>query len=141
MRIRGLLLAVTLVCAACASSAKEADTSTEGWASEIVAYKKAVSETHGIVGYVKVFEYQKPGHGPNFKLYHVYDLDFKERGIVTERGTATKFVYLPAEVARVRGMTLERVELPAQPLEWNTAQILETPTDLTIVEARAEDLK
>ena len=141
MRIRGLLLAVTLVCAACASSAKEADTSTEGWTGEIVSYRKAVSAEHGIVGYVKVFEYQKPGHGPNFLLFHVYDLDFKERGVVTERGTATKFVYLPSEVARVRGMTIERVELPAQPMEWNVAQILETPTDLTIVEAKASDLQ
>ena len=141
MRIRGLLLAVTLVCAACASSTREADTSTEGWAGEIVAYKKAVSATHGVVGYVKVFEYQKPDHGPSFKLYHVYDLNFRERGIITERGTATKFVYLPDEVARVRGKTIEREELGAQPLEWNTAQILETPTDLTIVEAKAEDLR
>jgi hypothetical protein len=136
-----LLLVVVLVCAACASSAREADTSTEGWAGEIVAYKKAVSETHGIVGYVQVFEYQKPGHGPNFRLYHVYDLNFKERGIITERGTATKFVYLPTEVARVQGKSIDRVELPAQPLEWNVAKILETPTDLKIVEAKVEDLK
>jgi len=141
MRIRGLLLVLALVCAACASSSREADTSTEGWAGEIIAYKKAVSAEHGIVGYVKVFEYQKLGHGPNFLLFHVYDLNFVERGIVGERGTATKYVFLPEEVARVKGTTIERVALPAQPLAWNVAKILETPTDLTIVEAKAEDLR
>jgi len=141
MRTLGLLLALTLVCTACASSSKESDTSTEGWTEEIVAYKKAISATHGVVGYVKVFEYSREGHGPNYLLFHVFDLNFKRRGIVTEMGTATKFVYLPDEVARVKGRTIERVELAAQPLEWNVAKILDTPTDLTIVEAKAEDLK
>ena len=65
----------------------------------------------------------------------------ENKGHLRHEMEGTKFVYLPSEVARVRGMTIERVELPAQPMEWNVAQILETPTDLTIVEAKASDLQ
>ena len=140
MRIRGLLLALVIVSAACASSPAP-ETDTEGWTDEVVAYKKAVSATRGIVGYVKVRRYSKPECGSDFILFHVYDLEFQERGIVTPEGRATRYVYLPDEVARVKGYTIEKVELGAQPLEWQTAEILEVPTDITIVEANPGDFK
>jgi hypothetical protein len=141
MRTLGLLLVLTLVCTACASSSKEEAAPSDGTPGEIVAYLKAVSETHGVVGYVKVWEYSSPETGPSFRQYHVHDLNFKKRGFVTEKGTATKFVYLPDEVARVKGETIEMVQLPAQPMEWNVAKILDVPTDIKIVKAQPEDVK
>ncbi len=144
MRTLGLLLVLTLVFTGCASSSKDAqtpDADAPGWHKEIVAYQKAVSATQGIVGWVKVFEYTRPESSTSHRLYHVYDLEFKERGFVTEKGTATKYVQLPADVARVKGYEIEKVALGVQPLEWNVAKILEVTEDLRIQKASRTDVK
>ncbi|MEN8148630.1 MAG: hypothetical protein ABFS86_02335 [Planctomycetota bacterium] len=148
MRTLGLLLALTLVCTACASPSEDAaapDADVPGpdgqWDREIVAYHKAVSASQGIVGWVKVFEYTRPDSSSSHRLFHVYDRGFQERGFVTEKGTGTKYVQLPSSVAEVKGYEVEKIPLPAQPLAWNVAQILDVPTDLRIVKASQGDVK
>jgi len=147
MRTLGLLLALTLVFTGCASSSKDADTGSApdsdapGWDRQIVAYLKAVSASQGVVGWVKVYEYSRPESPDRYRLFHVYDRGFQERGFITEKGTGTKYVQLPSDVARVKGYEIEKVPLASQPLEWNVAKILDVPTDIRITKASASDVK
>ncbi len=109
---------------------------------KIVSYRKVVHPEHGIVGYVKEYRYAQKGYGEPFTLYHVYDLDFRERGVVDQLGRATKYVDLPEEVARVRKKTREEVQLEAQPLPYNVAKILDVePVGVKLLPATPDDLK
>lgn len=141
MRISGLLLVVAILAVACSSHGDRAQPPLEGWDKHIIAYKKIVSYDRGLVGYIKVFRYEEQGHGSHYDLYHVFDLNFRERGVITPQGRATKYVYLPSEVARVKGREIEKVELPIQPLEWNAAKLLDIKPGVEVTEATAADLK
>ena len=141
MRIRHFpaLLAVLALVAACQSSPKGKQ--SDEWVGHLVAYRKAVSASHGTVGYVKTWEYRNEGAGDPFVLYHVYDLNFRERGVVTPMGTGTKYVYLPPAVAQAKGKVREDEALSAQPLLWNVSLILDVPHDLKLVPVTPAELK
>ena len=133
-----ILLALGLV-TSCATERVRSPVVDEAWVGELVAYKKAVSRSHGIVGYVKVFDYRQTGYDQPYRVFHVYDLEFEERGILTPMGTGHKIVKLPREVARVKGTTREEIPLAAQPLALNVARCLDIAPDLALVDARPED--
>jgi hypothetical protein len=111
------------------------------WVGELVAYKKVVSERHGIVGYMKVFEYRQEEHGEPYQIYRVLDLGFVERGILYPRGTGVKFLVVAPEIAAVTGVTREEIQLGAQPLELNLAKILDVDPPLKTMKATEADLK
>jgi hypothetical protein len=143
MPIRNFLVCASILAlaAGCVHHYERMPADMTGWVGEITSYNKVVSKSAGTVGYLKVFRYTKKGYGEPFELYHVYDLDFRERGIVEPRGTATKYIFLPPAVAEVKETPVEKQALGAQPLPWNVALILESPKDLKIVPATAADLK
>jgi len=113
----------------------------KGWIGRLVAYQKVVHEAHGIVGYVKVYEYRQAAYADSFRLNHIVDLDFRERGVLNETGTGTKYVYLPADVARVKGLVFEEEPLDAQPFAYNVARILGVSEAVKILPASAEDVR
>ena len=140
MRIRYFLLAVAILAvAACQSNQKS--NPEDPWVGSIVAYSKVVSERHGIVGYVKEFRYAKEGYGEPYTLFHVYDLDFDERGVINELGKGTKYEILARDVAEVRGKVREEIELGAQPLAYNVGVILDVTGPVRLIKATEEDLK
>lgn len=141
MRIRHflVLLAVAALVAACHSAPQGQP--SDAWVGHLVQYRKAVSESHGTVGYVKTWEYENDGKGEPFTLYHVYDVNFVERGVVTEMGTGTKYVDVPIGAQRATGKTREEEPLPAQPLTWNVAQILDVKPDVKLVPVSPAELK
>jgi len=142
MRNRDFLL-ILLVLALAGSCVSEPMSPLEekAWVGELVAYKKAVSQSHGIVGYVKVYDYRQKGYDEPYRMFHVFDLNFEERGILTPMGTGHKIVTLPVDVARVKGKTREQIPLDAQPLPMNVARCLDVEPDLTLVPAREEDVR
>ena len=142
MRIRDFLLCLTLagIVAGCATQ-PVAPTPGKGWAGQLVSYKKVVSAAHGIVGYVKTFEYRQESYPDTFRLHHVIDLDFRECGALNDSGTGTRYVYLPPDIARVKGVVMEEEPLTPQPFAENVAKLLGVPGPLQILPATAEDLK
>jgi hypothetical protein len=139
-----LILLVIPVVAGCRSTAEPVDDLGKiAWPGEIVSYRKAVSPAHGIVGYVKEYEYGKTGYGEPFRVFHVYDLDFVERGVLNQSGTGVRYLDLPRQQARVKGVVREEIPLEAQPLELNVAVILgvEEAGPVKLRRATAEDLK
>jgi hypothetical protein len=142
MRIRHflVLVAVAGLFAACRSSPAPNGMSEKQWVGHLVAYRKAVSESHGTVGYVKTWRFENETGGEPFTLYRVYDLNFKERGVVTPMGTGKKYIDLPTEIARVKGHEREIEELPAQPLTWDVSVILDTPHDIKLVPVTPAEL-
>ncbi len=139
-----LLVTLSLVAVACASGPAQPEgpaSPTKGWIGTIVAYQKVSHESHGIVGYVKVYEYRQPGYVDSFRLHHVYDLDFRERGRLNDRGTGTKFDYLPSDVARVKGVPFEEEPLEAQPFAYNVGRCLGVEGNLKFAPATPADLK
>jgi len=143
MPIRSLLVcaAILALASGCVTHREELPADMTGWVGEITSYNKVVSKSAGMVGYLKVFRYTKEGYGEPFELYHVYDLDFRERGFIEPTGRATRYVFLPPAVAGVKDTPVEKETLGAQPLTWNVALILECPKDLRITPATAADLK
>lgn len=141
MRYRHFLtfLAIVGLLAACTTPRDEAI--REGWKGHIVAYQKVVSDRHGVVGYVKVYEYRDEPYPDSFRLYHVFDLDFRERGVLNEGGTGKKYVYLPLEEGRSKGVPVEERELQAQPFLYNVGQVLEVGGELKVLPATEADLK
>ena len=142
MRTRDFLL-IVLVLALVSSCAAQPVSPVEekAWVGELVAYKKAVSRSHGIVGYVKVFDYRQKGYDEPYRMFHVFDLNFQERGILTPMGTGHKIVVLPTDVARVKGTTREEIPLDAQPLPMNVARCLDVEPDLQLLPANPADVK
>jgi hypothetical protein len=144
MRISYFLLALSVVflAGACRSTTPN-DLPPEAWVGHTVAYSKAVSEKHGIVGFVKTKRYTREKGGEPFDLYHVLDLELTERGIVDQRGAGTKYEFLPPEIARVKGKAWEEIPLQAQPLALNVAVILGLDIDeeLKLLPATAKDLE
>ena len=146
MRARHFLpfLLAVLVVAGCTATPVDRDEPGDlVWPGQIISYRKAVSERHGIVGYVLEYEYAKDTWGESFRAFHVYDLDFEERGILNQTGTGVKIVTLPRETARVKGVVKEQVPLEAHPLEFNVAVILEVEDAgrVRLVKATQADLK
>ena len=143
MRTRDFLLILTLlaVFGSCASPQPMSPIEEKTWVGELVSYQKAVSRSHGIVGYVKVFDYRQKGYDQPYRVFHVYDLNFVERGILTPMGTGHKIVRLPEEVARVMGTTREEIALDAQALPLNVARCLDVEPDLSLHPARPEDVQ
>ncbi len=144
MPIRIFLLGLAILAIFSGCKTTEENTYAEGadpWVGNLVAYKKVVSERHGIVGYIKVFEFKTEEFGETYHLYKVLDLDFEERGLLYPRGEGMKFVNVAPEVARVTGMTREEIELGPQPLELNLSKILEVDMPLKVLEAGPADLE
>jgi hypothetical protein len=141
MGIRSLLVCVLVAgtLAACASSPPP-DEPLPAWKGTIVAHNKVTVDGGGTVGYVKTFRYSRPGYGRPYELYHVYDAEFVERGFVSERGTAVKYVQLPPQIAKVKGHELESEQLPAQPLAYNVAKILEVDETVRIEPVTAAEV-
>jgi len=142
IRIFLLGLAILAIFSGCKTS--EESTYAEGadpWIGSLVAYKKVVSERHGIVGYIKVFEFKTEEFGETYHLYKVLDLDFVERGLLYPRGEGMKFVNVAPEVAAVTGITREEIELGPQPLTLNLSKILEVSLPLKVIEAGPADLE
>ncbi len=142
MRNRYFLLLLCALVALVGCRTQAPRTEFAGHLGTLVSYNKVVSERHGTVGYVKVFEYTAEGKGDSFSLYHVYDLNFRERGILTPMGTGTKFVDLPTEIALAKGKKREEIALVAQPITLNVADCLDLDLNmkLKIVPARPEDV-
>jgi hypothetical protein len=142
MRIRTILPALCLLAllSGCTSGAKR--TEFAGYVGMPVSYNKVVHPMHGTVGYVEVKEYTAEGKGDAFRLYHVLDLNYRERGILTPTGTGTRFVDLPSEIALVKGRPRDEVPLEAQTVPWNVAVCLDfdpRTTQLALTPARPED--
>lgn len=142
MRIRDFLLILLGICmvASCTTGPARVK-APEALNGELVAYKKAVSGTGATVGYVKIYDYHHKGYAEPQRLFHVYDLDLVEVGILTPMGTGHKIVRLPVDVARVRGMTQEKIPLDAQALPFNVARCLDVAPDLALVPAHPADFK
>ena len=143
MRIFLLGLALLTLFSGCETSTEESSfgSGADPLIGNLVAYKKVVSERHGIVGYIKVFEFKTEEFGETYHLYRVLDLDFVERGLLYPRGEGMKFVVVAPEVAAVTGITLEEIELGPQPLDLNLSKILEVGLPLKVVEAGPADLE
>ena len=142
IRIFLLCLALLTIFSGCETSREDTTGGgTDAWIGQLVAYKKVVSERHGIVGYIKVFEFKKEEFSEAYHLYRVLDLDFVERGILYPRGKGMKFNIVAPEVAAVTGVTREEIELGPQPLELNLAKILEVDPPLKVEKASAADLE
>ncbi len=141
MPTRMFLLCLVLLAIFTGCKTSQDDGETDAWIGQLVAYKKVVSERHGIVGYIKVFEFKKEEFGEAYQLYRILDLNFVERGILYPRGQGLKFVDVAPEVARVTGATREEIELGPQPLELNLAKILEVDLPLKVYKASAADLE
>ena len=139
MRIRYFLLAVAILAVVACQSNQRAEP-LDPWGGSLVAYSKVVSERHGIVGYVKELSYAKEGYGEPYHLFHVYDLDFDERGVINELGRGTKYVELARDIAEVRGKPREEIALGAQPLAYNVGVILDVTGPVRLIKATEEDL-
>jgi hypothetical protein len=145
MVIRNLLafLVILGLFAACASKAPPKE-QLPAWKGEVVSHYKVVIEgqnvgERGIVGWVKVFRYSRPGFGPPYDLYHVYDTNFKEVGFISPRGTATKYIEYRPGLSKVVGREHDTEILEAQPLEWNVAKLLELDAKVRVVPATPQD--
>ena len=134
MRIRHFLVLVSVAVIVAGCLSKSPPRQEAPWAGQYIAAHRAVSQAHGTVGIVKTWEYSKPGAGEPFRGFHVFDLSFRERGVVNPMGTGTKYVELPPEIARAKGVEREDQALPAQPLEYNVGVILDVdPGDIRLV--------
>ena len=145
MRTRHFLLtlAVVILFAGCVSKKTDRAADPDGGVDgKLVAYLKVLSERHGIVGYVNVFE-ETDEAIPDAKLtiYEVLDLDFRSRGILYPNGRGVRYVYLPPEMIRAKGVTREEIPLVAQPLELNLAICLGVEGPVKTAPATVADLQ
>jgi hypothetical protein len=142
IRIFLLCLALLTLCSGCETSKEEKYAEgAEPMVGNLVAYKKVVSERHGIVGYIKVFEYKSGEFGTPYQLYSVLDLDFVERGLLYPRGEGVKFEPVAPAVTEVTGVHREETPLGPQPLTLNVSKILEVELPLKVTEATPADLE
>ncbi|MHC4470408.1 MAG: hypothetical protein ACYTDY_10885 [Planctomycetota bacterium] len=142
MRIRDFLLILPVICMVASCETRPARVKApKPLVGELVAYKKAVSKAGTTVGYVKIYDYSEKGYAEPQRLFHVYDLDLVEVGILTPMGTGHKIVRLPVDVARVRGMTQDKIPLDAQALPFNVARCLDVAPDLKLLSASPADFK
>jgi hypothetical protein len=143
MRIFLLSLALLTLITGCETSTEESQfgSGADPLIGNLVAYKKVVSERHGIVGYIKVFEFKTEEFGEAYHLYRVLDIDFVERGLLYPRGEGLKFNDVAPEIAAVTGVTREEIELGPQPLDLNLSKILEVGLPLKVLPAGPDDLK
>jgi len=146
MRMRHFLpiLVVFVLFAGCVHHKTERTAGPDGGVGgKLVAYLKVISERHGIVGYVNVFE-DTDNAVPDapLRIYEVLDLDFRSRGLLYPNGRGKKYVYLPPEMIRARGgLTREEIDLVAQPLELNLAICLDVEGAVKTAPATEADLR
>jgi hypothetical protein len=141
MRTRHFLVLVVVASLAAGCYTKPKPRAEDPWQGQYLAAHRVVSQARGTVGFVKTWEYSKPGAGEPFRLFHVYDLNFVERGVVSPMGTGTKYVELPPEIARAKDAEREDQALPAQPLEYNVGVILDVdPGDVKLVRISPAEL-
>lgn len=139
MRARHLaLLALAALIAACSTGPAPAP-AEQGWVGNLDEYRKVVygGET---IGFVKVFNYAQAGYRDSFRLYHVVDRSFREVGTINEGGTGTRYIWLPPDIARVKGTPMEESPLPARPFADNVATVLGVPGPVEVLPATKADL-
>jgi hypothetical protein len=132
------LIALTALIAAC-SSTPASTPSDRGWVGKLEAYQKVVYGGE-IIGFVKVFTYSQKGYQDSFRLHHVVDRTFREVGTINDGGTGTRYIWLPPDIARVKGTPMEEAPLPARPFADNVATLLGVPGPVEVFPATKTDL-